>query len=140
MSYVSQSDLRLLQDAVLEAVLLGRGLPGSTTRFVMPDLDFVTAGDSVYLLDENLSGPMSTTLPQKTLRIVTGQSLASLATGTAFLRFAPAETSPDSVVLTLEARLVRGPSEVDLGLSNVQVRFTKSAGSWVAENPRFSAV
>lgn len=139
MTNVSQSDLRLLQEAVLESVLLGGGLPGSMARIVLPDLDFVTVGDSVYLLDENLSGPISTTLPQKSIRIVSGQELASLAKGSAYLRFAPAETSPDSVVLTLEARLVHGPAEATLGLSNVQVRFKKRAGAWVAEDPVFSA-
>lgn len=139
----SREELRKMQESLLKAILLGQPLQGTMNSVTMPDLHFVTAGGSILLLDENLHGPISIASAERPLQVV-GRSMLPAPAGptghSAFLRFAPSEVGANSVRMTLEARMLPSATGTDLGLSNVQIEFTKVGNEWVAGGPTFSAV
>ena len=139
---ITSEDVRQLQESLLKAILLGHSLPGETATVSMPDLQFVTAGNSILLLDENLVGPISIGASEKPLRIVGRQALQSSAGDkqAAYLRFQSVEVGQDTVQMALEARMQATATGAELGLSTVRVEFRKAGDGWVAGSPTFSAM
>jgi hypothetical protein len=139
---ITSEDVRQLQESLLRAILLGHSLPGETTTLSMPDLQFVTAGESILLLDENLVGPISIGASEKPLRIIGRQALQSTAEAKqgGYLRFHPVEVGQDTVQMSLEASMLTAATGAELGLSTVRVEFRNAGGGWVAGSPTFSAM
>ena len=138
----SQEDLRTMQETLLRAVLLGEPLPGTSVGLAMPDLQFVTGGDSVRLLNENLHGPLSVPESPKPLQMVNRSDLSrgpEAASQGAYFRFAQSVVNENTVRITLEARMPPNASGTELGLSNVQIEFVRSGDRWIAGGTVFSA-
>ena len=74
----SNDEIRLLQEAVLKSVLLGVPLPGSSDPLSFPDIGFLRQKDLIYVMNENLYGPISLVADGKTLVTVDRHSLESL--------------------------------------------------------------
>ena len=133
-----------LQESLVKAVLLGQPLPGYDQPIKLPDMEFVTRGPFIYLIDTNLAGVFDLQGLPKPLKIV---SLETLREETqqrgevTYLQFHVNEASESVIELRLEARIASSdPQRGELGLSSVQVKFSKQGDEWKAtESPLYSA-
>lgn len=131
---LSDQILLQLQIVVLKAVLLGEPLPGQHQPVRFPDLPFVTRQPAIYLLDRNLSGPITIEGYPRPIRILPLDSLLresqTRGDDIAYLQFQPPEMVGDAVRLVLEAKIATRLNHSHLGLSNLQVLFTKTEAGW----------
>ena len=139
----SHEELRSLQEALLKAVLLGHRLPGGLARVSLPDLEFVTAGDTIQLMDENLYGPLMIEGAKKPFRVV-GRGELQATSGDkpalAFLKFQSTEINQDSVKMALEARTLPAAAGPEMGLSSIRIEFKKIGDAWIAQAPILGAM
>ncbi len=141
---LSTKELRELQKTVLKAVLLGQQLPGSGQKARLPDSAFIMRHPDIYLSDENLAGRISLQGLSKPLRIVSTMALQGEVRDKgeiAYLRFSAPDMKVDTVVLTLEGKIVsKDPNRLPLGLSSVHCTFKKVNDKWEAvAQPFYSA-
>ena len=136
----SAEELREMQETMLRSVLLRQEMPGTSMVLAMPDLQFVTAGGAILLLNENLHGPISIAGSEKPFRIVDRSSLSEAGAGTAYLRFGTPDIGPDTIRMTIEGRRQQESLSPEMGLSNVQVNFRKEGDRWVARSSAASAI
>jgi hypothetical protein len=145
MCELDDAAIRQLQEALLEALLLNRPLPGSTKPIVFPDLALILRQSTIPLIDENLVGLISIEGLPKPVRILSLDALLEEARAKgnlAYLRFQPAErVSSDAVRLTLQAGIAPDePGQHALGLSGVQINVQKIGDQWKAiDEPIFFA-
>jgi hypothetical protein len=140
----SAEDVARLQGLFLRATLLGIPLPGSSQPIRFPDLSFVTEQPSIFLIDQNLAGPIEFSGGPKPLRILSVDAMRKEGEQrgeVAYLQFAPPQINDDEVGLTLAARIsARTPAVGDLGLSAIHARFRNVGGHWqLAQEPVVSA-
>jgi hypothetical protein len=133
-----------LQETLLKAVLLGEPLPGWKQPIRFPDLSFMLGHPAIFLLDTNLPGPIRIEGYSKPIRILSEKEILQESHqrgDIAYFQFQPPEGTDDPIRLTLEARIAsRDPGQRVLGLSNIQVTFSKSPEGWKAvEGPVYSA-
>lgn len=141
----SDSEVLHLQEMLLEAVVLGKALPGQSQPIRFPDLSFVMRQIVVFLSNENLSGQMLLRELQKPIRILPVDAIFQEAHNSGditYLQFQPPEVMNDAVHLTLEAKIAtRNPNQQTLGLSSIHVKFLKVAEEWkLLDEPIYSAV
>jgi hypothetical protein len=140
----SKKVLLQLQETLLKAVLLGQSLPGATRPIRFPDLSFLVRQPTIFLVDKNLSGPISLAESSQPIRILTLAALSQECQkygDITYLQFQPPEVMDETVRLTLEARIAtRDPNQPKLGLSNIHVKFAKVGDEWqVVDEPVYSA-
>jgi len=133
-SGLSKGELTKLQKAVLEAVLLGKPLPGSTQPIKLPDLTFILRQDNVYLAKENLEGRITITGAPKPVQIVPIETLRQKAEkqgDIAYLQFRPPAIKAGTVHLALEGKIASAdPNRKPYGLSTVTLSFQKIGQNW----------
>jgi hypothetical protein len=133
-----------LQHTLLWSVLSGEALPGGRRPVKMPDLSFVQRQSPILLLSDNLAKSVSLDTVPIPVRVLSREDIVEEARergDIACLRFQPALEKDDTIGLTLEAKIFpQDPGQHALGLSGLQVKFTKLDGQWVTiEEPRFFA-
>lgn len=136
--------LQQLQEALLGAVLFGRRLPGGAEPVRFPDLSFVLRHPTTFVLDANLSGPISVRDSGRPIRIVSREDLlreAQASGSICYLQFQPPEMTAGAIGLTLEARITEGnQGERVMGLSSIHVKFVGVGDQWdVMDGPVYSA-
>jgi hypothetical protein len=123
-----------LQEMLLRAVLLGQPLPGYDQPVRIPDLEFITRQPDIYLVDQNLAGPITLPDAPKPLRIVSAETLqqeAQIKGNIAYLQFHVTEAADSSIRLRLETRIATAePNRGELGLSSIDVTFSKVGNEW----------
>lgn len=121
-----------LQQSVLRAVLSRAPLPGGGEPVSFPDLQFVTAGGTAMVLDENFHGAAES---GEGIRVVSRDELAREAGErgqVGYLRFQPPTVDGREVRLTLEAHLAgTDPAERAAGLAGMQFVLRDEGGRWV---------
>jgi hypothetical protein len=137
--------LRELQGLLIGAVLRGEILPGGDQPLSFPDLPFVLREPEVFVLDQNLAGPLTVRDAPKPVRVVSIGALREEARPrgeVAYLRFGEAETEDDLVRMTLEALVAtEDPDRRPMGLAGMSARFERVNGSWkLVEPPVFMAM
>jgi hypothetical protein len=140
----SNQVLMQLQEMLLRAVLLGQPLPGYDQPVRIPDLEFITRQPDIYLVDQNLAGPITLPDAPKPLRIVSAETLqqeAQIKGNIAYLQFHVTEAADSSIRLRLETRIATAePNRGELGLSSIDVTFSKVGNEWrVVDAPIYSA-
>ena len=133
-----------LQELLLRAVLLGHSLPGVPGPVQLPDLDFVLREPVIYIVEQNVAGPLSVAGLAQPLEIVAEEKIKERALrhgDTAYLQFLAPETKNGSVGLSLVAKMAaRDSNRQPLGLSGVHVVFVRKEAGWeVVEDPIYSA-
>jgi hypothetical protein len=127
-----------LQAAVLAAALGGRGLPGGQVIH-FPDAMFFARQPEIYVLDENLSGPLPADALPGSVQVVSRDQLAAAAGRRgeiAYWQFRPVVYDGNEVRIGLDGRLTRGDvGGPALGLSGVDVKFVRQGDQWVAAGP-----
>lgn len=134
----TQEDLREVQELLLRAVLRGEMLPGSRDLTAFPDLRFVMDQPEIVLSDENLAGRLGVEDAPRPVRVAPRSELLERGgqEDRVYLRFGPPQSTGDTVMITLEARIVSGdPGRHALGLGGIQVRFQRVGSSWQVVQP-----
>src|SRR5215207_9189274 len=129
----SNQVLMQLQEMLLRAVLLGQPLPGYDQPVKLPDLEFITRQPDIYLVDQNLAGPITLPESPKPLQIVSIETLKQKAQkgNIAYLQFHVTEATDSLIRLRLEARIATGElNRGELGLSSIDVTFSKAGNEW----------
>ena len=139
----SNEVLLKLQQSMVKAVLLGQPLPGHDTPVRLADLEFVMRHQFIYLIDNNLASGFDLQGLPKPLKIVSLETLRREQQGedVTYLQFHVNESSESVVDLRLEARIAASdPQRGELGLSSVQLKFSKQGDEWqVVDAPTSSA-
>jgi hypothetical protein len=133
-----------LQQSMVKAVLLGQPLPGHDQPIRLADLEFVTRQPFIYLVDTNLASGFDLQGLPKPLKIASPETLrqeAQQGAEIAYLQFHVNEASESVIDLRLETRIASSDSQRgELGLSSVQVKFSKQGDEWKAgDSPLYSA-
>jgi hypothetical protein len=141
---LSSDDLLELQRTVLKAVLLRQPLPGNSEPVRFPDLSFVLRHPVIFLVDENLAGPISIEAAPEPISVVSMEQLLQEVPkygDVAYLRFQPAGLNGDTVSLTLEAKIATSEQNKKmLGLSSIHVTFSRVGNAWkVIDDPVYSS-
>jgi hypothetical protein len=135
----SNEVLLKLQESMVKAVLLGQSLPGHDQPIKLPDLEFVTRQQFIYLVDTGLATGFALQGLPKPLKIVSVDTLRQEAQQSgeiAYLQFHVNEATESAIDLRLEARIASSdPQRGELGLSSVQVKFSKQGDQWKAVDP-----
>ena len=136
--------LAYLQEAMVEAVLLQRNLPGGDWPVVLPDLGCLLREDRVLLADENLAETVSFSGAPVSVHVQSLDAIREQARAlgqVAFLHFQPAEICESVIRITLQAKIApQDPDQRALGLSGIQVQFEEKADGWqAAAGPVFFA-
>jgi hypothetical protein len=134
---LSERALADLQRSLVEAVLLGRPLPGAGRALAFPDRAFFEERPTVTLLDEHLAPDLSLDDLPVPVRVLSREELLDEARREGdlpYLRFSAPEKVDDAVRLGLEATIATAePGRRVLGLSNVQATFRKVDDRWQLE-------
>lgn len=140
----SNEVLLKLQESMVKAVLLGQPLPGHDQPIRIPDLEFLTRQEFIYLADSSLASGFDLQGLPKPLKIMPAETLRQEAQqrgDIAYLQFHVNEATDTAVNLRLETRIASSdPQRGELGLSSVQVKFSKQGDEWKAgDAPLYSA-
>jgi hypothetical protein len=140
-SPVTFTEISQLQNLLLQAVLLGTPLPGASDPVRFPDLPFVTRQANVIVLDENLSGPITISMPVRVLSADAIRQEAEQRADVVYFQFAAPRFEGDQLDLTLAARIApHAPASGMLGLSSIHARFHKVGDQWqLVGEPIYSA-
>jgi hypothetical protein len=128
--------IKQLQETLLTAVLMHKPLPGSDQPLNFPDFSFIERQPVIYVVNENLAGPISIEGLPKPLHILSRDDLQQEARkhgDLTYFYFHPLAKENSAVRLTLEAKLIpQNPEHYALGLGGIQVTFHEVDGRWEA--------
>ena len=130
---IPQSELALLKERVLRAILNNQALPGSDRPLHFPDLPFVLSQPHIYLADNDIRGDINIESLGKPVQVTSETALAEghKASGkVVYFQFRTSGESEDSFKLYLDANVQSAADSRKTALTSMEMKFRKIGDEW----------